>query len=547
MSSIFLKLRTWWETADRTQKVVSLFGCAFLLAILGATFFFASRPKYELLYAGLTQKDMGMVTEELGKAGIPNRYDVRGNVEVPSDRKPEAQAVLARANALPSSGHGGYADFEKMGWMNTPSVERERIKAAIEGELAKSVEQVQGVASARVHITPGDDSRFMSDRKPPTASIFVTQDGQGGIGPEEARAIARLVANAVPKLNMKHIAVISNEGLTLWDGQTEQGADGRAAGKVQAEIQESKRREQEIQQKLDAVLGRGNAVVSVDLTMDFDQTSQTETIVTPSDGPISFEQTKEQMGPGEAGGAGADTFGSNTTGGSPAGPGEGGAKAGYTSEQTAKQFDRNVTRRNTEKAVGTIKTMSINVLVNKSKVEDVGPVNEFLDGYLGPNLDQPGFKASVTSLEFDTTTAKKSEEASAAVASQARLQQLISILPIAALLLVGFMVVKAIGKAVKPNVMVAAMPDGTMMPVGMGGANAGAPALAPGTTRVVGPDGREMVQVAGGPLLDPETGEPIESIAERVDVPLEQIKKMSQERPDVVAMLLKSWLLEERR
>jgi flagellar biosynthesis/type III secretory pathway M-ring protein FliF/YscJ len=100
---------------------------------------------------------------------------------------------------------------------------------------------------------------------------------------------------------------------------------------------------------------------------------------------------------------------------------------------------------------------------------------------------------------------------------------------------------------VKPNVMVAAMPDGTMMPVGMGGANAGAPALAPGTTRVVGPDGREMVQVAGGPLLDPETGEPIESIAERVDVPLEQIKKMSQERPDVVAMLLKSWLLEERR
>lgn len=547
MSSIFLKLRTWWETADRTQKVVSLFGGAFLIAILGLTFFFASRPKYELLYAGLTQKDMGMVTDELGKAGIPHRYDVRGNVEVPSDTKPEAQAILARANALPSSGHGGYADFEKMGWMNTPTVERERIKAAIEGELAKSVEQVEGVATARVHITPGDESRFMSDRKPPTASVFVTQDGNGGIGPDEARAIARLVANAVPKLEMKNIAVISNEGMTLWDGQTEQGADGRAAGKVQAEIQESKRREQEIQQKLDAVLGRGNAVVSVDLTMDFDQTSQSETIVTPSEGPISFEQVKEQMGPNEAGDTAGDPFNANAGGGAAGGPAAGGSKAGYSSEQTAKEFDRNVTRRNTEKAVGTIKTMSINVLVNKSKVEDAGPVNEFLDGYLGPNLDQPGFQATVTSLEFDTSGVKKSEEAFSAASSQARLQQLIAILPIAALLLVGFMVVKAIGKAVKPNVMVAAMPDGTMVPMGVAAANPGAQALGAGASRVVGPDGRELVQVHNGPMLDPDTGEPIESIAERVDVPLEQIKKMSQERPDVVAMLLKSWLLEERR
>lgn len=545
MNGAFLRIRTWWETADRTQRVVTVFGGAFLVVLLGLTFFFASKPKMAILFGGLSPQDMGMVAAELQKAGIPHDYDTSGNVTVPSDQIPRARAALANAGKLPASGHSGYADFEKMSMITTPSVEKERIKAAIEGELAKSVEQIAGVASARVHITMGDDSPFVRDRKEPTASVFVSQSSGLGVMNEQARAIARLVANAVPRLAMKNIAVITSEGQTLWDGQSEAGADGRAEQKVQAENQEAKRREQEIQQKLDAVLGAGNSVVSVDLTMDFDQTSQTETVVTPSEGPITFESSTESMASGAAGGAGGVASDANlgVVTAAPAGAGGGESQAGYTSKQEAKQFDRNVTQRSTEKAVGTIKSMSINVLVNSAKVEDTAPVTAFLEGYLGPKLDDPSFAQTVTSLEFDTTQQKKSAEASAAAASNAKMQQYVSLLPVLALLVVGFLVVKAIGKAMKPNVMVAAMPDGTMMPMTVSGANPGVGALPP--TQELGEE--NALVASNGPMTDPLTGDPIESIAQRVDVPLEQIKKLSKERPDVVAMLLKSWLLEERR
>ncbi|MBX7135674.1 MAG: flagellar M-ring protein FliF [Fimbriimonadaceae bacterium] len=556
MSAIFLKLRTWWETADRTQRVVSVFGGAFLVVLLGLTFFFASRPKMDLLYGGLSSKDVGTVADELQKAGIPYEFDLQGNVKVPSGQIPTAKASLAKSGWAPTGAHSGYADFDKLGMMTTPTVERERIKVAIEGELAKSVEQIDGVSSARVHLTLGNDSPFVREEKAPTASVFVTQAGDSGVGPEQARAIARLVANSVPKLDVKNIAVISSEGRTLWDGQSETGAEGRASIKVQAEIAESKRREAEIQSKLDAVLGRGNAVASVDVTMDFDQTSQNETLVTPSEQPISREKLTETMKDGSKAASGGDPFAAGTN--TPSSGGASESAGGYTNKQESEEYERNVTRRNTEKAVGTLKSMSINVLVNKAKVTDIAPVQEFLDGYLGTRTDDPNFTSSVTSLDFDTSAQRESVAAAGSAASAARMQQLISLLPIAALLLVGFMVIKSLGKAVKPNVMVAAMPDGSTMPVSIGSANPGHAALpAAGTmTTVTTPSGTQVqvpqVVAPDGSLvpaytIDLVTGEPIVGIAERVDVPLEQIKKMSRERPDVVAMLLKSWILEERR
>lgn len=556
MSAIFLKLRTWWETADRTQRVVSVFGGAFLVVLLGLTFFFASKPKMDLLYGGLSSKDVGTVADELQKAGIPYEFDLQGNVKVPSGQIPEAKASLAKSGWAPSGSHSGYADFDKLGMMTTPAVERERIKVAIEGELAKSVEQIEGVSSARVHLTLGNDSPFVREEKAPTASVFVTQGGNSGVGPEQARAIARLVANSVPKLDVKNIAVISSEGRTLWDGQSESGAEGRASVKVQAEISESKRREAEIQAKLDAVLGRGNAVASVDVTMDFDQTSQNETLVTPSEQPISREKLTETMKDGAKTGAGGDPLDTNTK--PPATKDKPEDSPGYTNKQESEEYERNVTRRNTEKAVGTLKSMTINVLVNKAKVADTAPVQEFLDGYLGMRKDDPNFTASLTSLDFDTSAQKESVAAAGSAASAARMQQLISLLPIAALILVGFMVIKSLGKAVRPSVMVAAMPDGSTMPIGIGPSTSGGSALpAPANlTTVTTPSGAQIqvpqIVAPDGSLvpaytIDPVTGEPIVGIAERVDVPLEQIKKMSRERPDVVAMLLKSWILEERR
>ena len=105
MAAVLLRLRTWWETADQTQKVVSIFGSLLLVVILGATFYFAGRPKMEVLFRDLSPQEQSSVVDELTKAGIALEYDRSGLVMVPSNKIAEAQAKLAGAGKLPTSGH----------------------------------------------------------------------------------------------------------------------------------------------------------------------------------------------------------------------------------------------------------------------------------------------------------------------------------------------------------------------------------------------------------------------------------------------------------
>ena len=132
MTAILLRLRTWWETADRTQKVVTIFGSLFLVIILAGTIIFAGKPKMEVLFRDLSPADQGMVVDELTKLAIAIEYDRTGSILVPGNKVAEARARLATAKKLPTTGHMGYGDLGGIGIMNTPGVERDRRKAIIE-------------------------------------------------------------------------------------------------------------------------------------------------------------------------------------------------------------------------------------------------------------------------------------------------------------------------------------------------------------------------------------------------------------------------------
>lgn len=113
MGALLLKLRTWWETADRTQKAVTLFGSAFLLLLLSGTYYFASRPKMETLFGGLSAAEAGSISNEIQKMGIPVESDMQGNIRVPSDKLSEVRNALAVAGKSPTTGHVGNEELAK--------------------------------------------------------------------------------------------------------------------------------------------------------------------------------------------------------------------------------------------------------------------------------------------------------------------------------------------------------------------------------------------------------------------------------------------------
>lgn len=544
MGSLLLRLRTWWETADRTQKVVTVFGSIFLVALIFGTIIFAGRPKMDMLFGGLTPAEQGSVNEELQKLGIPSTIDARGNIFVPGDKVAEARSRLATSGKLPQSGHSGIADLEKLNMMTTPTVERERLKTVAEGELAKSIEGIQGVAAARVHLSLAQRGPFMENDRPATASVLISEVAGDGVSPDEARAISRMISNAVSDLKPENVTIMNNNGQLLWDGATETGVAGRAEQKVQAEIVEARRRRAEIQAALDSAFGPGTTVVTVNVMMDYDKQFINQVENTPSESPIQVQKQEETLANANNGalGAGAPI-------GAPATPDPSTEGQGYRGSTTSQQFLSNQKESRIEKAAGTLTSMSINVLVNSKKIEDPAPVDTFVQGYLQPWSGDAKFVGTVTSVEFDTTQQAESQKAAAAAASRDRMQQMVSLLPIVALFLVGFIVIKAVQKSVKSsNVMVAALPGGQMMTVGMGPMGVEA-----------GPTSNSLaLSLPEG--VTPETATPeqlqkaikaqeiqIDDIPDVINVPLEQIRKMSMDRPQAVAMLMKSWLLEEKK
>lgn len=542
MGSLLSRIRSWWENADRTQRVVTVFGLVLLTSLLLATFFVAGRPDMTRLYEGLTPEEQGMVMAELQTQGIPFRQDASGSIFVPTSRAPEIRANLAMNGKAPVGGGSG-DNFAGIGLGNTPAVERERILAAKASDIEKTLAMLPFVKTARVHITPGDDSPFVSQRRSPAASVTIVSAPGATVSEKEGEAISRILVGEINGLDPKNVSVVV-DGQIVFDGSAASGATAAADRRLQAQVAEAKRRELELQRTLDNAFGPGNTIVKVELEMDFDERTVNRLERNPSETPVEQEKNQETMAGGGAGMAGGIAGAVTNQPGAPAEPAGGTGGENYTGKRESVRFEVNETQSVSKEAGGDVTRMSVAVLVDSAKIEDPAPVEQFVRGTISV-YQGPTYSVTVTPTEFNRAAEEEAKKAAASIGGQERLQQILSLLPIVALLIVGFMVVKALGKAIQPvEVPVVALPDGGSIPLGEFAQRM------PAALAAVGESGDSVMaaQAVAAEISRSHAEQiSIEAIPEQLNVPLEQIKKMAEERPDAVAMLVKSWLLEDRR
>lgn len=556
MGGLVIKLKSWWDTADRNQKLISIGGIALLTLLLAGIFVFATKPKMVIAFAGLSPADTGMVVAEIQGMGIPVDYDAAGNISAPADKLPQIRATLAMNGKLPRpSNHMTKKDLGNMPVMSPPRVEEERLLAITEGELAESIEMFTGVDSAQVHVTKGNDSPLLDQRHESTANVTIAEKVGMGVTPDQGRAMAMLVASSVSGLDPSKVTIFSRDGRAIWDGEEVSGSNGRAVTKLEMEKQTGRDIRDDLQEQLNRIVGAGNALATVDVTLDLDKISKTENITTPTEDPITKESVKETM---EGGGASTPGGVSGLNGQTaPSTPSSADSSAYKVQQERIERGVSNMVK-TTEQAPGEIKSMGITILVNSEKVTeqaDIDKIQELANGKLGPRVaDTANFTAKVIAYKFDNTAQVESAKADAAAKSSARMQQILSMLPIAALVIVAFLVMRALGKMGKTATtqqLVLAGAGGPSLPMSMSATELAAQSLSIPHEAVqkalesgVVDDNlaaalAEAQKHVGADDVD------IPSIGNKINVPLEQIKKMSQDRPDVVAMLLKSWLLEE--
>jgi flagellar M-ring protein FliF len=569
MENAAQKVKDWWVVADRTQRFVTIFGASALILLLVLTAYVMSKPKMAALYSGLTSQQQGEVVAALRAQGIPAELKDRGTVNVPSNQLAEAEAAVAQAGAAPTGGPQGWELLNQGSFAQTSREEQENIVHAKEGELAKTIMTWQGVASAKVHWNVGDDSPFANEKDPGSVSVSIVETNSGLSG-SAGKAIARLVQNATG-VEPEQITVVNNYGRMLFDGTLMTSGDLGAGQKLAAEIQEARRREADLRRTLDRAFGEGNTIAMVQVELDMDTVSIQEHKETPSENPGVSETVSESLEGGGSSVAGGPSGSESNF--PPEQPrtdgGTNNRSATYKMTHSAVENLKDVTNKATTKAPGEVLGMTVQILANKKAIKDINAVEAIADNYLGKNLNQPRFAASVTAVEFDEKAMKAAENAAKSASSSAKMQQIISLLPVIALIVVGFFVVKALTKAASKNVpSLAALPQGGAMQMpAMPAPNYGVPATRGATPSFIQYEGADEEAASAGDAgqrlthaLDrghiddalriiesmPEDPE-IKAIQARINVPLEQIKHMAKTKPQSVAMLLKGWMMEDMR
>jgi flagellar M-ring protein FliF len=276
------------------QKVMLLGATAITVAVVGGFAFMIGVPDYKPLVTGMEVADVQALSSKLAAKNIPYRVGSDGkSVEVPSDKLDASRMEIA-SDGMPKSGRLGFELFDKMNWGQTEFDEKVNYQRALEGELERSIQTLQNVETARVHLVMPTPSVFI-DRERAAKATVVLKLRNGRLSDETQVGISRLVAGAVDSLSPDNVTVIDADtnrplGASKRDPVT---GDGTLEQELAARLVHT----------LEPVVGPDHIRASVNVEYDTTTSEENEESYDP-DGKVavSEQRSEEQVGSPAAGG-----------------------------------------------------------------------------------------------------------------------------------------------------------------------------------------------------------------------------------------------------
>ena len=348
-----------WSALDmRKRVIVVLATVAMFAAVLGLSRM-ASQPSMSLLYAGLESGPAGEVVKALEARGA--QYEIRGgSIFVEGSRRDELRMTLA-SEGLPTNSSKGYELLDGLsGFGTTSQMFDAAYWRAKEGELARTIVSSPLIQQARVHIANPSPQGFRQ-RGTPTASVTVAT-ASSTLSAQHAKALKFLVASAVTGLSPEDVSIIDARGGLVMSG--DEVATGASDGGDRAE--ELKRN---VERLLEARVGYGNAVVEVNVETATERESILERSFDPDSRIAISTETEETTNSARDTRSGGVSVASNLPSGEAAG-GDGASSSSNSETRERVNYEVSETTREILRAPGTVKRISVAVLVDGIRTVD---------------------------------------------------------------------------------------------------------------------------------------------------------------------------------
>ncbi len=279
-----------------TEKKLGLMvATATIIAIIVGAWMWSQTPDYRVLYSNVSDQDGGAIISSLQQLNVPFKFSQGGSsILIPGNEIHEVRLRLA-AQGLPKGGLAGFELMENQKFGSSQFLEQINYQRALEGELARSVQSLSAVQSARVHLAITKPSVFAREKQQPSASVLLNLYSGRLLSEEQVSAIVHLVSSSVPNLPVKNVTVVDQNGnllSTQSDNKTETGLDA-------SQLYYLKELEDGYTNRIEAIIspitGSNNVRAQVTADVDFSRIERAEEIYRPNNSETEPASIRSQQ------------------------------------------------------------------------------------------------------------------------------------------------------------------------------------------------------------------------------------------------------------
>jgi flagellar M-ring protein FliF len=396
------RARSTFASISLGQKIV--IGLLVAGLLLGGFYFYSwiTTPTQAPLFSNLAATDASAIVDELNASGVAYELTDGGTtIMVAKDAVYDLRLSMS-GKGLPAGQETGYALLDEQGITTSEFQQQVSYQRALEGELSKTLEALDGVQQAVVHVALPEDEVFVTEQAEPTASVLLDLAAGTSLSGEQIQAVTNLVSSSVQDMEPEQVTVTDTSGQVLSAAGTGVTA---AAGDARSQVEQDTeaRLADNAQQILDRVLGPGRAVVSVRADVDLDQRQSTSETHSYTDGtpPISESQTTESYN-----GAGTPVGGVLGPENMPDAGAAAGGDSTYDKESSTTNNSVDTTTTTEQSAPGTVNRLTVSVVMDEAVAGNLN--QQELRNLVGTAVgmdDARGDQITVAAMPFDTTAA----------------------------------------------------------------------------------------------------------------------------------------------
>ena len=281
-------LKNFFNSLDTSKKVAAIAVSAVIIATMVAIIMWGLQTEYKALYTELNNEDASQIARILEEKKIPYLLVNNGKtIKVPVDQVEIWRLELAKMG-MRFTGTVGYEVFDNQPFGTTSFVQKINKQRALEGELIKTIMHIEGVNRARVHLSIPETSPFVSETKPPAASVVLDLNRGVHLNEQEIRGMAMLISSSVDGMRSEDVVIINSKGKKLSENIGDQMTID-TANRVALEAKMNKKMEQQVEEIISRVAGKGRVIAKVAVDLDFTESVLTETVFDPENAAILSE------------------------------------------------------------------------------------------------------------------------------------------------------------------------------------------------------------------------------------------------------------------